>query len=523
MRSHALRAARLAAGLAVITGLMGCGDGAAPVDDPWGDEASLAFPGAHVMLISVDTLRADRLGSYGYERDTTPNLDALAAESILFEQVFSHSPKTASSHMSLFTSLLPSVHKVRNASSRLELPVLTLAGNRMTLPQVLNQSGYLNAAVACAGNIIPDMGFKRGFKQRFVSKMDDVTWHASQSLLRWNEVLADSEARSGFVFMHTYQVHGPYLPPKAFRERFAPTPSGMVTERVAAYSDLPFDQQWRGMNKGLGNQPPFWDGKDEWGPDEARYLSDLYDGEVAYTDDVLGDLIDDLRDLGLLDKMVLVILSDHGEEFYEHGSWEHDQLYAEHLHVPLIVRLPGGRRGGTRVTGTAGLIDVMPTLLELIELEGPPTMDGTSLVPAIESGRTQNRPVVAERVMFLPYGEYAASLRSASSQVTFDIPRGADVGQLSAFDLTADPGELSDVFDEAAFAEPAADALWRELSRAFSAQAALDAVDSGRILRLTDAAKLTELEALGYTDGGEDEPLSEEQLAETPLVKWPGR
>lgn len=498
--------------------LGGCsGQDSGAVNDSWGDAQALSFPGAHLLLISVDTLRADRLGCYGYGRGTSPQLDKLAQESVLFETAYSHSPKTASSHMSLFTSLLPSVHKVRNWSARLGLERTSLPGNRLTLPQVLAQSGYATAAVTSAGNIQPEMGFSRGFgRDGFVGRMADVSWHIKQALQRWQDIRMGTAP--GFVFLHTYQVHGPYLPPPEFMERFAPNPQGVVAERVAALAPLPFAQQWAAMNKGMGEIPPFWEGMESFGPAEAAYLSDLYDGEVAYTDERLGELLDSLRQMGLLDRMILVLLSDHGEEFFEHGSFEHDQLFREHLHVPLLVRLPGGRLGGTRVSGQAGLIDVMPTLLELLDLQGPPTMAGESLVPAMRSGRTSDRPVVAERVMFLP-SEYSATLRSSRQAVTFFADMTESRGHLTGYDLVTDARELNDVFDQASFARPA-DALWNELARAFAALELLDAEDSGTLVRLTDTETLNDLAALGYTgDSAEGEVPTVSQG--TPLDLWP--
>jgi len=486
-----------------------------PASD-WGDSQALSFRGAHLLLVSVDTLRADRLGCYGYERGTTPVLDALAAEAVLFEQAYSHSPKTASAHMSLFTSLLPTVHKVRNFSARLGLELTALPRNRLTLPQVLNQSGYENAAVTGGGNLRSDMGFQRGFKRRFESVMDDVSWHVSRTLERWDELIA--LGAPSFVFMHTYQVHGPYVPPAEYMDRFAPEPKGVVAPRVAALKGLPFRAQWGAMNKPQGGMPAFWEGVEDFGADEASYLSDLYDGEVAYTDAQLGRLLDGLRERGILDQTIVVVLSDHGEEFFEHGRFEHDQLFREHLHVPLIVRLPGGRFGGTRVSGLAGLIDVMPTLLELLDLPPSPTMTGESLVPSIRSGRSANRPVVAERVMFLP-AEYGATLRSPQQTVTFLIDGPEGPGRLTAHDLSHDPGELDDVSGSAAFAPPAAAALRHELERAIAARDDLDRIDSGEVIRLSDPAAVAELKSLGYVGGGE---LPEgTALQGTPLERWP--
>jgi arylsulfatase A-like enzyme len=481
-----------------------------------GDGGELEFPRANLLVISIDTLRADRLGCYGYDRPTTPNLDALAEEAVLFEDCYANSCKTASSHMTLFTSMEPSAHKVSNFSARLGLELTQLPNNRLTLAQVLNRDGYWNAAVAGGGNLMPEMGFGRGFQRRFESGLADVHDLADRLLQRADEMAASGAP--GFLFFHTYQVHGPYLPPRRFLEQFAPDPDPLLGPRVEAYVDLPFHLQWRAMNRGLGGDvPPYWEGKEEFGPEQARYLSDLYDGEIAYTDEQLGRLFEALEQKGLYDDMMIVFLADHGEEFYEHGEFEHDQLHREHMHVPLIVRLPGGRLGGTRVEGITSLVDVMPTVLQLLGQEGPPTMTGTSQVPAMLSGRTENRPVLSERVMFPD--DYEATLRSDASAVIFHANNG-DPGipaELEAFDLRADPGELTNVYPDASFARRAAQALKDALTVVFNQRQVLDEVDSGKTISLDDENVAEQLESLGYTSDGH----ALEAPAGTPLDAWP--
>jgi len=311
---------------AVLAASVGCGpsDGApaAPPEPP-------RFPDAHLLLVSIDTLRADRLGCYGYGRETTPHLDALAAESVLFEDMHANSPKTASSHMSLFTSLLPSVHKVRNQSARRGLRSPKLPRNRLTLPQVLARQAYWTACVASGANVQERMGFGRGFGDRFESRLVDVRAVLRKTLTRLDQLARSG--RSGFVFAHTYQVHSPYLPPDPWRERFAPRLRSHLAPRVRAYAALPFDSQWKAAGRATGSLPAYWDGLEDFGEAEARDLSDLYDGEIAYTDGQVGRLIDEVRARGLLEETILVVLSDHGEEFGEHDEFQHDQLFAEHL------------------------------------------------------------------------------------------------------------------------------------------------------------------------------------------------
>jgi arylsulfatase A-like enzyme len=466
-----------------------------------GGDGALVFQNAPALLISIDTLRADRLGCYGYGRGTSPELDAFAKECVLFEEVYAPSCKTAESHMSLFTSLPVTAHGVSNASERLAIPPRELCENRLTLGQMLRRGGYWNTAEACGGNLMPQMGFVRGFEGRFDSRLRDVKEIVDATLQQIDAGLA--QPRPLFAFMHTYQVHGPYIPPPEFRQRFAPEYHGVVGERVKALEHLPFDEQFRAMNTN------FWVGVEQFGPEDAKYLSDLYDGEIAYTDQEVGRLLGGLRDRGVLDKMVVVILSDHGEEFAEHGDYQHDQLYGECLHVPLLVHLPGGRLGGTKVTGLASLIDVAPTLLELLGVDPGTTLSGHSLVPAMQSGRTSNQPVLSERTMFAD--AYQAALRTPACTAQFR----AKEGTLEHYDLAADPHEHHPLDPPTPPAAQTAAELKSRLAALFAARETLDKECDAKSITLDEQAR-KELLDLGYVGGGEVEAP-----AGSPLERWP--
>ncbi|MHC4844985.1 MAG: sulfatase [Planctomycetota bacterium] len=461
-----------------------------------------AYPGASVLIISIDTLRADRLGTYGYDRPTSPRLDEFAKECVQFDEVYSTSPKTAEAHMSLFTSMPVSAHGVSNTSARLQIPITVLAKNRLTLTQVLRRAEYWTAGVACGGNVLPQMGFARGFVGRFNSMLEDITLLIKRftDALEVGVQLGDPM----FLFLHTYQVHGPYLPPREYREKFAPGFRGLVGKRVEELEKLDFRSSWSKMTR------EFWVDQPNFGPEDAAYLSDLYDAEIAYTDHELGKLLDQLRDDDLLDDMIVVITSDHGEEFAEHGDYQHDQLYREHLHVPLLIRLPDGRFGGTKVKGLASLIDVMPTLLELVEIEGPPTMMGRSLIPAMMSGRTEDVPILSERTMFAD--DYLASLRTATSHVMYR-PK---TDSLELYDVAADPDMMDDLGASAPFCKPATDLMLEQLSAVFVLRAELDAVEATGTATLTPE-QIEALTELAYTEGS-----SPDVPEGTPLEMWPG-
>ena len=250
-RAPPLAAAVLA--LAALLGLPACGPGA-----PESAE-DLVFPDSNLMIISIDTLRADRLGVYGNERGLTPNLDRLAEESVLFESSYANSPKTASSHMTLFTSMLPTEHGLRNFAPRKGLPLKAMAKNRLTLGQVLNRAGYFNATIASGGNINSQMGFSRGFgAHHFTSGLREVTEMVEEAKTVAAQI--QPQARMGmnwFMFLHTYQVHAPYVPPKEYRERFAMAPQGLSGELMKTMMNRSIQQQWQHMHEGL------WDHKDK--------------------------------------------------------------------------------------------------------------------------------------------------------------------------------------------------------------------------------------------------------------------
>ena len=302
------------------------------------------------------------------------------------------------------------------------------------------------------------------------------------------------------------------MPPEPYLSRFSTRHEGLVADFVDRLAKLRPQEQWRAMHD-------LWKVEDQLTAEDARYLSELYDGEVAYMDSVLGDLFGFLRDKDLLDQMIVVVLSDHGEEFAEHGDWEHDQLYDEHLHIPLMIRLPHGHHGGTRVEGLTSLVDVMPTLLEMLDLPGPSPpkyqeMQGTSLVPAILSGRTRNAPVVAERVMYAD--KYQGALRSPDASVIFRAAIGTPVegveGTLEAHDLKTDPGQQTDVAASAPWFCSASGALQQNLASLFALRFTLDQVASGAEVEVP-ADILAQLEQLGYVEGGGE--------GGAPLMSWP--
>ncbi len=315
-------------------------------------------PTRGVVLISLDTLRADHLGAYGYGRPTSPFFDALAERAALFERHFVQAPATLPSHMSIFTGLWPREHGVVP-------PALVLSPAIPTLPEVLRRHGLRTAAFTEGGWMGEGFGFERGFETYGAHEYRDDT-DVERTFERGLEFLRslDRDERF-FLFLHTYSIHDPYAPPERFRAQLAPRP-------LPAGAPAPTGEALAAFNDGALELPP--------GAVE-RYV-DLYDASIRYVDSALERLLGEIARLGLTAETTLVITSDHGEEFLEHGRLVHTQVYPECLHVPLVVVHPR-LRPGIRVPALTRAIDLAPTIFELAGVADAPPTSGRSLLPLL--------------------------------------------------------------------------------------------------------------------------------------------
>jgi arylsulfatase A-like enzyme len=345
-----------------------------PVTPFWGEVRLLRRPPSppkNVLLISVDTLRADRLGCYGYARPTTPRIDGLAAQGIRFHQAISQAPWTTPSHTSLLTARYPSSHRVTQGWSTFERFLKegrgyrVLAEDAITLAEVLQEHGFRTLALTGGATMAGELGFAQGFD----SYRED-----SHGLLEARPVLGawleENRDLPFFVFFHTFEVHAPY--------RHTEMTEGLLTEA-----------QRDAIHRGLG-QPEHADSNGfasllrELGLFRMEVTSALYDGGIRFTDTVLGSLLEQLRRLGLEDRTLVVFTSDHGEEFGEHDRGlfydDHCQnVYEELIRVPLIMRLPGTIPAGRLVDTPVELVDVAPTILDILDVPVAPAMEGKSL------------------------------------------------------------------------------------------------------------------------------------------------
>jgi arylsulfatase A-like enzyme len=315
--------------------------------------------GSSVVLYLVDTLRADRLGCYGYRRPTSPHLDAFAREAVLFEHVVAQSSWTRPAAASILTGRYPEEHGATSLMDGIRPDVPTAA-------ELLKRAGYVTAAFVTNLNVAGRFGFGRGFDEYhyFEERDDRDTLYLSAAelnaaVLPWLDAHHD---RPFFLYVHATDPHAPYRPSADEAARFVPATIHPTIGRDAPVREL--------------LQAP-----ELVTPDNLTLVSGLYDAEVATADAGFGALRAKLTALGLDGSTVIVFVADHGEEFHEHGGFDHGRtLYEEVVHVPLVVRLPGAAGGGRRVTTLARQVDLLPTLLALLGLDAPGDLPGVALL-----------------------------------------------------------------------------------------------------------------------------------------------
>ena len=340
----------------------------------------------NVVLILIDTLRADHLGVYGYERNTSPNIDILAEESIVFKKAFSQAPLTVPSHMTMLTSLYPSVHKVCNYERSEYYCNHKLSEGIVTLTQLLKRKDYLTGGFTGGGHVSEFFGFSRGFDYWYENNNTklDTGYHINRTL-SWLDYVSKEKF---FLFYHTYTVHDPYIPPIRFQNWIDKNNSNLYTSVEEFISDV--------NKSGLNWRKQFWSDIDFSFQENVKQLVALYDGEVLYVDEQVGMIIDKLKELGLYDKTIIVFTADHGEEFLEHDDFLHWKLYNEILHIPLIVRVPNIKQ--KIVNDNVGLIDLAPSILNFLNIDSFSQFQGKTFVPLIKNKDSNNRTILSESV-----------------------------------------------------------------------------------------------------------------------------
>jgi arylsulfatase A-like enzyme len=392
--------------------------GRAP-SEPAGSTSARQTPRPNVLLYVVDTLRADHLGCYGYAADTSPHIDALAAESVVFTQAIAQASWTTPATASIMTGRDPTGHGVTRLGQGIRSDVPTLA-------EVLRGEGYRTGGFVTSANVMGELGFGRGFEEyryfperntRPSMQLPADELHAH--VLPW---LHRRDDRPFFLYVHATDPHAPYLAPARLRERFHAPDGGSPPEEAAALLPL------------LRKDPS------QRTPDNLARLVSLYDAEIAFVDENFGSLVRELTRLGLWDRTLVVLVADHGEELHDHGGFEHGHaLYEEQTRIPLIARLPGGRGGGRRLSSLARQVDIAPTILAQLGVSPPAGMHGRSL-PLDGEGGWPVREAFTQTTL-------GGVERSAVVTGAWKVISGAarDPVGFEVYDLRTDPEERDDL------------------------------------------------------------------------------
>jgi arylsulfatase A-like enzyme/predicted Zn-dependent protease len=397
-----------------------------------------------IIVISIDTLRADHLPAYGYAKVKTPAIDALAADSVVFERAYSHAPQTLPAHASLLSGRLPFETGVRDNVG------FTIKDNERLLPQMLRDRGFTTGGVVSAYVLRKETGIARGF-DFFDGEMPpsspelsigQVQRDGAESVAiaeRWLQSIGTARA---FLFLHLYEPHKPYAPPARFAQ-YAP-----------------------------------------------------YDGEIAYTDELVGRIVRYLKSHQLYDRSTIVLLSDHGEGLGDHGEQEHGLfVYDEAIHVPLVIKQEGNAGAGRRVADLVQHVDLVPTILDLVKAPGSGGFRGRSLKPLLEgTGRLAETPVYSEAL----YARYHFGW-SELTALTDERYRYIKAPREELYDLRQDRDERANIAAERPQARQAM-------------RGALEKVAAGAKIQTpgeVSAEARERLQALGYV-GAQSEVTSED-------------
>ncbi len=380
-------------------------------------------PRPNIILISIDTLRADRLGCYGCPTGTSPNIDAFSRESVQFMQAVSQAPSTATSHMSLFTGLLPPVHRVsswlRFSDQAKQLNLSSLGAGIPTLAQYLKENGYRTIGLHNGGLVSSFFGFNRGFDY-YTKRLIPWDWlyqnPSPLSIIKSYLHQSRKKKKPLFLFLHHYICHAPYIrAPREIRQRFLPNPvPGLPVEWNT--TDHAFEHAHDSFWKAINNN----------NESHRRHVRALYDAGVNYADWVLGEIVTLMKQEGAYDKSLIAIVSDHGEEFWEHGDTNHKHLFVETLHVPLLIKFPDGEYGGKRIEARVGQFDLMPTLLDYLRITPRLKPQAESLLPRIRGEKTTPGRILSfdDSLQFVRFNQghftYSSGPRSIAEPWLFD-------------------------------------------------------------------------------------------------------
>jgi len=309
----------------------------------------------NVVLISIDTLRADHLSTYGYSKKTSPYLDEFSKNSVVYKNFYSTSSWTLPAHASMFASDTPSNLKTASLFDKLPESALTIS-------EVLGKNGYYTYGFDSNTYVSPSWNFSQGFNGYTVERSNPNVVDANLIFPHAEKWLQQNKDKKFFLFLHAFEVHDPYCPPEPYASKF----KGNYTGKVNCVN-LSMILENISKKKVLSTE-------------ELNRFVSLYDGEISYTDYYLGMFLKKLKDLDIDKKTIVIITSDHGEEFGDHGTWgEHiHTLYNELIHIPLIIKSPTLQPGVK--LNPVSMVDVAPTILDLVGIKKPVEFKGESVL-----------------------------------------------------------------------------------------------------------------------------------------------
>jgi len=381
---------------------------------------TLAEKDLNVIIIGIDACRKDHLSCYGYNLTTTPNLSSFTNDCVLFTNAISQSPWTLPSVASFFTSCFPSVH---GATSKKKL-----YGIRTTIPsgvEIISEFGLKTKAFVNAPNLAPELGFARGFDDYDyeVHRKADETINKA---IKWIE--ENSEERF-FLFVYLFDPHLSYAPPEQHLERLIKLSGFKYNGRLGtSFSSPPLDKV---RNKEIS----FSD--DDW-----TFIQLLYDAEISFVDESCGKLFNYLKEKKIYDRSIIVVMSDHGEEFRDHGGFEHGHTqYDELLNVPLMIKMPFNIKRGKIISNQVSMIDVMPTLLKMLSIRVPIIFQGESFMGLIKEGHIrEERTAFSEDIL---YGGEIKSIRKGC----FKLITTPLLDNVELYNICRDPHEQTNLCD----------------------------------------------------------------------------
>ena len=398
-----------------VSGIVAVSGGFSEVLD---DSNSQTEEDYNVMVVTVDSLRADHLECYGYERNTSPNTCGLADRSVVFENAYATSPWSHPSYVSLLTGLWPFRHGARSAEM--------VDGGLEFLPETLQDGGYRTEGYVDGSFLRPFLNMDQGYDKYVSYRNGTGEMGNAEQIIDDTTQSVRTTKEPFFQFLMLMDVHSPFWPKNttAFQDYSSPGYNGSLNLSEHGQGDV-YDLNHSALSE-----------------QEVDRMIAGYDANIRYTDHHVGRLVDTLNETGKLDNTIVVITADHGEAFREHGSWigHLRNLYDEQIKVPLIVYHPDLEP--QRIEERVSLADIKPTLLDMVSIEESAEMDGRSLLPLIKEGTYSERLIYSSTV-----GPGLRFDKSGVIKNDMKLIWDHESGEIQLFNLSSDPGELNDISD----------------------------------------------------------------------------